>query len=218
MKGFYHGKTKKLPSGNYRVQLFIGKENGKRLYKSFTADTAKEAKYMALEYELSSKDKSKPLNLTIGEAMDKYINAKSNVLSPSTVGEYKRSRNRDYTNITNTKLCDLKQEYIQIEMNEIAADHSPKTVRNIHGFLSTVLKLYHPHFILNTTLPQKNNTEILIPSEEEVCRILEDVKGTIMEAPMYLAACCGLRRSEICGLKWDCINLNKRTIKIKYGY
>lgn len=35
----------KLPSGHYRTQVFIGYDSeGKRKYKSFTADTAKKAK------------------------------------------------------------------------------------------------------------------------------------------------------------------------------
>lgn len=45
-------KAKKLPSGSYRTQLFIGlDENGKRKYKSFTAPTAEESEAMAAEYK-----------------------------------------------------------------------------------------------------------------------------------------------------------------------
>lgn len=35
-----------------------------------------------------------------------------------------------------------------------------------------------------------------------------------MEIPVTLAACCGLRRSEICGLKWSNINFKRETITI----
>lgn len=43
-------KAKKLPSGNWRVQLFVGvDENGKRKYESFTATTAKAAELMAAQ-------------------------------------------------------------------------------------------------------------------------------------------------------------------------
>lgn len=44
--------------------------------------------------------------------------------------------------------------------------------------------------------------------------ILEIIKGTDMEIPVTLAACCGLRRSEICGLKWSNINFKRETITI----
>lgn len=208
-------KAKKLPSGNWRINLYIGKENGKRKYKSFTAQTAKEAEFMALEYQLLKKEHSEPANMTVGEAMDKYINVKSNVLSPSTIKAYKINRKNSFTNLENLKLSELTQEKIQIQMNELAADHAPKTVRNIHGLLSATLKLYCPYFKINTTLPQKVKTDIMIPTENEVTQVIEYVKGTVMEIPMYLAACCGLRRSEIMGLKWNCINFKKKTIKIE---
>ena len=39
--------AKKLPSGSWRVNLYIGKTpDGKRQYKSFTADTKKEAEFL----------------------------------------------------------------------------------------------------------------------------------------------------------------------------
>ena len=42
--------AKKLPSGNWRVSLYIGlDEKGKRKYKSFTADTKKEAEFLAAQ-------------------------------------------------------------------------------------------------------------------------------------------------------------------------
>ena len=50
-------KAKKLPSGNYRVLLYEGMKDGKRQYASFTAETADEAEYQALEYKLGKKRK-----------------------------------------------------------------------------------------------------------------------------------------------------------------
>ena len=50
--------ARKLPSGNYRVNLFIGMENGKRKYKSFTAPTKKEAELLAAQYNVERKEKT----------------------------------------------------------------------------------------------------------------------------------------------------------------
>ncbi len=36
-----------------------------------------------------------------------------------------------------------------------------------------------------------------------------------MEAAILLGACCGYRRSEICGLKYEDINEKKSTIQIR---
>lgn len=49
--------AKKLPSGNYRVNLYIGKGvDGKRKYKSFTAPTKKAAEYLAAQYNQLKKE------------------------------------------------------------------------------------------------------------------------------------------------------------------
>ena len=46
--------AKKLPSGKWRCLAYIGKdENGKRQYKSFTADSKKEAEFLAASYLLN---------------------------------------------------------------------------------------------------------------------------------------------------------------------
>ena len=49
-------KAKKLPSGRWRCQVYLGKDkNGKNIYKSVTADTRKEAEYLAAEMQLTKK-------------------------------------------------------------------------------------------------------------------------------------------------------------------
>ena len=43
----------KLPNGKYRAQVFLGvDESGKRQYKSFIADSADEADFLALSFKL----------------------------------------------------------------------------------------------------------------------------------------------------------------------
>ena len=49
--------AKKLPSGSWRCLIYTGKdENGKRQYKSFTADSKKEAEFLAAAF-LASKQR-----------------------------------------------------------------------------------------------------------------------------------------------------------------
>ncbi len=123
--------AKKLPSGQYRVLIYIGKDNnGKRKYKSFTAGTKKEAEYLASEYLMANKAKNEPLSITLGEAYDRYIESKENILSPSTVREYRHARNRDFKNLMKKRVYDLTNEIIQAEINNDAITRSWKTIRN----------------------------------------------------------------------------------------
>ena len=165
-------KAKKLPSGNWRVRAYIGTDaSGKKLYKSFTAETKKEAEYMATEYMMHQNIKNNTgLNMTVGDAIEKYIDIKSNILSPSTVRSHRGILKNHLHGIRYVKLCDLTRDIIQKEINIESAKHSPKTVKNVHGLLSAALKMYYPEFVLNTDLPQKEKTEIYIPSKKDVGR------------------------------------------------
>ena len=196
-------KAKKLPSGNWRVNLYdyTDPATGKRIYKSFTATTKKEAEYMAAEYKLDGKQRTASAgDMTLKEAYTRYIDSKTNVLSPSTIREYRRSARNDLQDIMPLKLRDITQEAVQRSINQFAANHAPKTVRNAHGLLSAVLGVYYPSFQLSTGLPQKQKTRITIPTEAEVKALLEAAEGTNMHQAILLAAVGTLRRSEICAL------------------
>ena len=112
------------------------------------------------------------------------------------------------------KLSNITEEGIQYAINVEAKDHAPKTVRNISGALSAVLKAYRPEFVYTVKLPQKEKPEIYIPTSEEIKKLLEHFKDTEMEIPIMLAAFLGLRQSEIVGLKWKNVSEDCKTIKI----
>lgn len=214
-------KAKKLPSGNWRVMLYVGTdENGKRKYKSFTAETKKQAEFEAAEYAI--KRKEKPKDMTFGEALDRYIHIKSNVLSPATIREYKRSKRCDVPSLMGLPLSKITQEKIQEAINEEAANHSPKTVRNIHGLISAVLHMYMPDFRLQTHLPQKQKSEIYVPSDEDIQKLIQAAKGRDLELAIMLAAFGSLRRSEIAALTAEdihgtAVSVNKAMVKDEDG-
>ena len=116
--------AKKLPSGSWRVLAYAGKdESGKRKYESFTGATKKEAEYAAAEMQLKRKGKEKR-GLTLCEAYQRYIAAKENVLSPSTIREYDKASRRDLQELMDLCINELTQEQIQLAINRFAATHA----------------------------------------------------------------------------------------------
>ena len=79
-------KPEQLKSGNWRIQLQI---KGHRY--SVTASTKKEVREKAKQL-FAGVEAEKRVPLTVGKAMDKYIDEKSGVLSPSTIRGYKSYR------------------------------------------------------------------------------------------------------------------------------
>ena len=78
-------KAKKTSSGRWKVTIYDYKDStGKIHQKTFTADTKREAERMAAEYQRGPA----LADLTVGEAVQKYIDLKKAVLSPSTHRSY----------------------------------------------------------------------------------------------------------------------------------
>ena len=211
-------KAKKLPSGSWRCLVYdYTDQSGKRHYKSFTSDDPspagrREAERLAAIYAASKETESKVCTMTLKTAWEEYVQDRSSVLSPSTVREYKRALKSDLQQLMDIKINNITQDVIQKAINEEAKTHSPKSVRNMHGLLSAVLKTYRPSFALHTKLPQKVNPKLYIPSDEEVKKIMEYVSGTVMELPILLAAFGPMRRGEICAL--DSINIKGNIVHV----
>lgn len=218
-------KINQLPSGNYNAKVYdYTTPDGKRKYKSITASSKGEVKrliavFLAERDELREEREKRedPEYMTVGEAIDRYIESKSNVLSPSTIRGYRTLRRNSLQCLMDTALPDLTADDIQRAVNEEAREHSPKTVRNAHGLISAVLEMYAPDLRLNTTLPMRVKPDISIPKEAEIIKMFEAAAGTDLEVPLYLAACCGLRRSEVCGLRWSEINFDTGTLTVSYA-
>lgn len=141
----------------------------------------------------------------------RYIDSKSNILSPASVRTYYELIDRLSEGFIETNIYDITQEQVQREMNNYAIDHAPKTVRALHGFVSSVLNMYRPQFTLKTTLPRPQKKKGYQPSTEDIKRILEAVKDTEFSIPFQLGV-LGLRRGEICALTMDDLNGNELTI------
>lgn len=202
-------KPKQKENGKWLIQVMV---DGKRQGKEF--DTEDEALYWASGIKTNQiENEIKPINLTVEKAIDKYIETKSSILSPSTIKGYKGIKKNRLGTIKTTKLADLTQEKIQRWVNSLAKNHSPKTVANAHGLLSAILNEYNPSLTVRTTLPKKIRPDIQIPSEADLIAIINTSKGTKYELPIALAIWLGLRQSEIVGLTWDCIDGD--TIHIK---
>lgn len=207
--------AKKLPSGHWRTRVTYT-VNGKRKSESFTATTKKESERMAavflLDYE-KSKENSK-IHMTLEEAMNLYIETKSCVLSPSTITGYRVIVKNHLKSLMSLDINEITRIQIQKAINVEASKNSAKTVKNTHGLLSAVMHEYRPDFVFNTTLPQKEKTNIRIPTNSELSLLLSACENDDLYIAIILGAFEGMRRSEICALTWDDVDFNKRLITI----
>jgi integrase len=200
-------KAKKLPSGNWRVQAFIGTDptTGRKIRKSFTARTKREAEYRAAEFLQTQNYRY--ISGTVEEALHSYLRNRENILSPTSIRGYKV-----YVNALKPlwpyKIENVTSQLVQGFINDYAAKHSPKTVRCCYSLLLSSVKVFNPNINLEVRLPAKKPLKYNVPTDNDIKRMLESSHGNLKKA-IELAAFGTLRRGEVCALKWDDIAGNK---------
>lgn len=167
------------------------------------------AKAMAIRAGFVEVENQKP-TISVGEAIDIYIENRRNVISPSTLVGYKSARENRFTDIMNKPISSIK-DWQQVINNE-AKRCSPKTLKNAWGLIRPALEAQGVE-IPKVTMPQIVRKDPVFLSPEQIRVFVDAVKGT----PVEIAALLGLhslRRSEIAALDWSNVDLEKRTIKV----
>lgn len=207
-------KATKQKSGKWRCVASYTDENGAYKQKVFTADSRKEAEFLASQFKLKYKHDNKTENKSVGKLIDEYIRNNSSLLSPSTIRGYETLRKTALQDIISKPVGSLEHKDYQQAINNYSKTHKPKTVQNAHTLFTTVLKENNIDITENTKLPQKEKKEIVIPTQEELSSFLSYLETNYSR--LYLlclfSVCCGLRYSETIALTWG--DINNRTLSI----
>ncbi len=98
---------------------------------------------------------------------------------------------------------------------------SPNTVRKHHELLNKILvdavleEKIRKNPLQIVTNAKKVQVEHSIYSIEELSELFQKIEGNRLEIAVKLAGYYGLRREEICGLKWDAVDFKKGYFTIK---
>lgn len=222
--------AKKLPSGSWRCLVYSHTEKvwdaekgvwkDQRKYESFTSDdtTLKgkaAAELMAAQFKVEkakqprqARRKDDMLDRTVSEAIDRYLEVKGNLLSPTTIQDYRCIQRNAFPGLMGLRLRDLDEdtldEAINAEYKRVSKKRcrnpkpiSPKRVRNEWGLLSAILNKYHKGLEYEPTLldsPDRQK-ELIHPQT-----VLDILKGDYIELPALLAIWLSFSLSEIRGL------------------
>ena len=194
-------KAKKLPSGNWRCRVYSHTDStGKKIYESFTASTKTQAQSMAAKYA-DSIEKRRAKDITVKEAVHSYLLANENVLSPSTLYNYK-SDAKKFESINHIKVRKLSSSDIQTLISELVSRGlSPKSIRNVYGLLHAVLAFSDVETNFKVHLPSVQKVKQKAPENEQI-KVLYEAASHHMKIAIMLAAFHSLRRGEICGLTY----------------
>ena len=113
---------------------------------------------------------------------------------------------------------DIQQYYTWL-MDE--KELSPNTVIKHHNLLTNTLNAAErQEYITKNPMravspPKKRQREAKFYTPEQLGILLDKAVGTRLELPVYICAYLGLRRGELCGLRWSDVDLEHQTITIE---
>lgn len=132
----------------------------------------------------------------------------------STIEPY--FRKKGYT------LQGLEARHIQQFYSEKLRTVKPNSVIHYHAVIHQALKyamktdLVPQNVAMKVDRPKKNDYQPVFLDADELKQLFDVIKGTRLELPVLVAAFYGLRRGEVCGLKWDAIDFERGTLTIKH--
>ena len=113
---------------------------------------------------------------------------------------------------------DIQQYYTWL-MGE--KELSPNTVIKHHNLLTNTLNAAErQEYITKNPMravspPKKRQREAKFYTPEQLGILLDKAVGTRLELPVFICAYLGLRRGELCGLRWSDVDLEHQTITIE---
>lgn len=215
----------------WEARVTVGRDpgTGKQVQRSFSGKTQKEVreKMQAVAVEVNEGTYTAPVKMTVGEWLSIWERDYLGSVKPFTALNYSQHiKNHIRPSLGALKLEALNAHTIQGFYNKLGQPRGdkpglhPKTVKNVHGVLHKALQqaVMIGYLKFNPAdacqLPRAERKEIKPLDSEDIRAFLQAIQGHPFEAVYLTTLFTGMRRGEVCGLTWDCVDLQKGTILI----
>lgn len=219
------GTIKKRKNGTWEAQVTIGKDdNGKPIRKSVYGKTQKEVaqKLTAMTNDLNNGLFISPDDITVGQWFDIFISDYNKGVKASTLAQYEyQVRQNIKPTIGNIQLQKLTAPMIQRLYNDKLETLSPKSIRNLHGFMhkglnqAVMCQYLKVNPCLACQLPRVEKKEMKTLTSNALELFLHEIRGKVYEDLFFIAIFTGMRQAELLGLTWSCVDFEKGQIDVK---
>ncbi len=232
------GMVRKRDDGRWEGRIVVGhKENGESIFRYIYADTQKEltAKLHQNIDAYRGVELTEQSRMSLSKWLDKWLDERMvGTIRSHTLEGYRRDINnhvnpylgqKQLSKITPSDLNDLYT--FLLEHGRIAkgkSNHpglSPTTVHGIHTILHHALKTAEAEGLLpdnpagQVMPPKVSNKSKRILNNEQLDALMTAIrKDTLWHDFFYTELTIGLRRGELCGLKWEDFDSKAGTLKI----
>ncbi len=233
------GSIFKRVDGRWEGRIVVGHKNdGTPIYRSAFGKTQKELlpKFNKLKEAYAGVELTEDSLMTLGQWIDKWLDEhKSGIIRPSTFASYKRYSDsyikprlghRKLTQITSREIQEmynsLKHEGRINTTEEMGTELANSTVRSIHMLLHEALDgavregLIPRNPTDGTTIPRLQKTEKTVLLESQIEKFMKTIENDeVWHDLFFMELMTGLRRGEICGLKWNDIDEKNRILHVR---
>lgn len=201
----------------YLIRVYLGRQDGKRKYKSKTVYGDEDHAEKKLTEMLRLKDQGhlrRQSDKTLGDLADEWLKNKKGKVQPATYDSYERYvRVHIKPGLGYAKLEDVNARLVQGFVNELDQEKglSARYVRQIHTCLQMILKKavawdyipLNPAGTERIDLPRVQRRERRTLDRNDIGALLEAAEGNRLYALFVLLVTTGLRPQEAYGLRWD---------------
>ncbi len=211
-------KISRNKNGTYSARIYLGLKNGKRVTKRLTRATSSELKKAIAELQLGYVASDSD-SISLSSAFEKFISARSNVLSPATYRNYLEIARSSFGSLMAKNIDDITQEDVQAEINAMASNLTQKTIKNKLALFISVYNTFAKNpKKLRINLPQKTKKETYLPTQDDIENLIHYIREHEQYSdfliPVMLAAYLGLRKGEILALTYDDIDFRRKLVNI----
>ena len=230
---------KRKSDGRWEGRITIGKKkDGTCIIKTVTAKTQKAlmVRLNELKFRYAGTNLVEKCQMTVGEWLIDWLdNYKKHMIRPTTYRGYKNyieTHMIPYIGkkpITNLRTSDIQRMYNRLKEGGRATEHpedgfalSNSMVRSVHMLLHEALdgavkeRIIPSNPTKGAVIPKTDYKEKTILRETEVERMLEIAKGHVGWYDFFYLECMtGLRKGEICALKWSDYDEVNRKLSVR---
>ena len=219
------GMVRKRDDGRWEGRIVVGhKENGDSIFRYVYAPTQKELSAKLRQHidSYQGADLTEQSRMTLSEWLDKWLEDMADTLRPNTLRNYRSYiENHVRPSLGDKQLTRITPKDVQRFYEKLNDTLASGTVRRIHTTLHGALKAAQQAHLIAS-----NPTEQIIAPKfsYRVKQILTDEQLDVFMKVIaedeiwcdffYTELTTGLRRGEICGLKWEDFDETNGTLKI----
>lgn len=208
----------------WEARITVGRDpgTGKQIQQSFSGKTQKEVreKMQAAAVSVNAGTYVPPSKMTVGQWLDIWTSEYLGSVKPRTVTLYVGNVNNHIKPaLASVPLASLRPHTIQTFINGLEG-LSAGSVRIVYRVLHIALeKAVRLEYIPKNpadycSLPKDEKKDIKPLEDEQTNALLAASKDTDMEHLIIVLLFAGLRKSEVLGLTWDCVDFESGNIII----